>query len=305
MIGLKALLRNCAGRFPPFCTGPDGAPRRSLSPMTDRYVHGYDARETQRLTDQAETLVDLLHHDTRYPPEETVLEVGCGVGAQTLTLARRSPGTAFTSVDVSPESVAEAQRRVQAAGLDNVTVEQADLFELPLRPAAFDHVFVCFVLEHLPAPEAALTALSRVVRPGGSITVIEGDHGSTTFHPDSQAAQAAVACQVELQRRAGGDATIGRRLYPLLTQAGVDDVRVSPRLVYVDASRPQLVDGFTRRTFTAMVAGVREPAITHGLTTADAFDQGIADLLRTTESDGTFAYTFYKAFGTFPAPATS
>ena len=41
-----------------------------------------------------------------------------------------------------------------------------------------------------------------------------------------------------------------------MVQAGYRDVRVSPRMVYVDASRPDLVDGFTRKTFTAMVEGV-------------------------------------------------
>ena len=51
----------------------------------------------------------------------------------------------------------------------------------------FDHVFVCFVLEHLARPVEALSILERLLRPGGTITLIEGDHGSTYFHPDSAA----------------------------------------------------------------------------------------------------------------------
>ena len=51
---------------------------------------------------------------------------------------------------------------------------------------------------------------------------------------------------------------IGRRLYPLLTGAGFEAVRVSPRMVYVDASKPEMVDGFIRRTFTTMIEGVRD-----------------------------------------------
>jgi hypothetical protein len=61
---------------------------------------------------------------------------------------------------------------------------------------------------------------------------------------------------VALQRNAGGDALIGRRLHPLLTEAGYHDVTVSPRLVYVDGSYPQL---------------------------------------RTAEPGGVFCYTFFKA----------
>ena len=56
---------------------------------------------------------------------------------------------------------------------------------MPSGPESFDHVFVCFVLEHLTRPAEALIILRRLLRPGGTITVIEGDHGSTYFHPES------------------------------------------------------------------------------------------------------------------------
>lgn len=259
------------------------------------YVHGYDARENERLNDQAGTLVDLLHSDTAYARGSRVLEAGCGVGAQTVTLAQRSPEARFTSVDVSAESVAEAERRAGSAGLTNVEFRQGDISDLPFDAGSFDHVFVCFVLEHLARPVDALRALSVLLRPGGTMTVIEGDHGSTFFHPDSSAAHAAIRCQIELQAEAGGNAEIGRQLHPLLTRAGLGAVRVSPRMVYVDSSRPELVDGFTRKTFTAMIEGVRAPAIAAGLIDAVSFDAGVEGLRRTSEEDGVFSYTFFKA----------
>jgi SAM-dependent methyltransferase len=250
------------------------------------YVHGYAPRESERLEDQAGALVELLHRDTAYPAGSRVLEVGCGTGAQTVTLAARSPEAQFTSIELSPESLAVARERVTAP---NVTFEQADLFGFQAEP--FDHVFVCFVLEHLRDPYAALRRLKTLLRPGGTLTVIEGDHGSAYFHPESAAADEAIECLVRLQ---SGDAKIGRRLFPLLTEAGFGDVAVSPRMVYVDASRPELVDGFTRRTFTAMIEGVREPALAAGLIDAERFDRGVADLAATE----TFSYTFFKATAT-------
>ncbi len=135
-----------------------------------------------------------------------------------------------------------------------------------------------------------------MLRPGGTITVIEGDHGSAYFHPDSDAARDAVACQVTLQRHAGGDAMIGRRLYPLLAGAGYRDIAVSPRVVYADGGHPALADGFIRKTFTPMIEGVREPAVAAGLIEPARFDEGIRDLYRAAEPDGVFCYTFFKAF---------
>jgi len=139
--------------------------------------------------------------------------------------------------------------------------------------------------------------LKRVLRRGGTITVIEGDHGSAYFSPDSAAARAAIQCLVELQQETGGNALIGRQLYPLLVEAGYDAVRVSPRMVYVDSSRPDLVDGFTRKTFTAMIEGIRESAIAAGLIEPEPFDAGVRDLHRTTGEDGVFCYTFFKGVG--------
>ena len=262
--------------------------------IMDSYVHGYHPRENERLQDQAGVLVELLHSDTVYPAGTSVLEVGCGIGAQTVTLAQRSPGASLTSIDISGESLAQAHQRVAEAGLTNVQFGQADIFDLPFRVESFDHVFVCFVLEHLSRPADALAILKQLLRPGGTITVIEGDHGSAYFYPRSAAAAEAIRCLVDLQRKAGGDALIGRRLYPLLVDAKFEGARVSPRMVYVDSSRPELVDGFTKKTFTAMVEGIREAAISAGLIEQERFDVGIRDLYRTAEADGVFCYTFFK-----------
>ncbi len=259
------------------------------------YVHGYSASESTRLTDQATALADLLHAGTRYPPGSRVLEAGCGTGAQTVILAAGSPEAEFTSLDLSGRSLTEAARQARLAGHGNVRFLQADIFGLPFQRSCFDHVFACFVLEHLREPAAALRALMTVLKPGGSITVIEGDHGSAYFHPDSEHARRAIQCLIDLQRQAGGDALIGRRLYPLLAQAGLRDVHVSPRMVYADGSRPDLADSFTRKTFTAMVEGVAEQATGLGLVDAASWSAGIRDLRRAAATDGTFCYTFFKA----------
>ena len=66
-------------------------------------------------------------------------------------------------------------------------------------------------------------------------------------------------------------------------------------MVYVDASKPGLVEGFIKNTFTAMIEGVYEPSIKAGLIDEKTFNEGIKALYRTTEMDGVFCYTFFKA----------
>ncbi|MEN6384692.1 MAG: methyltransferase domain-containing protein [Phycisphaerales bacterium] len=259
------------------------------------YVHGYNPRENIRLQDQASTLVELLHSDTFYPKGSRVLEAGCGVGAQTVTLAKNSPDAHFTSIDISESSIAQAKEKIAEAGFKNVTFQQADIFNLPFVEESFDHIFLCFVLEHLPNPIDALFVLKKLLKPAGTITAIEGDHGSTYFYPDDKASHKAIQSLVDLQKSAGGNANIGRELFPLLNSAGFKNVSVSPRMVYVDASRPNFVEGFTKNTFTAMIEGVRESAVKAKLIDKETFEQGIKGLYRTTEPDGVFCYTFFKA----------
>ncbi len=264
--------------------------------MSD-YVHGYSEREAERLSDQAMCLDDLLHHDTVFPAGSMVLEAGCGIGAQTRIIAPKNPAVSFTCIDISADSLRQAAEMAAGLGITNAAFQTADIFQLPFADETFDHVFLCFVLEHLSDPHKALRALMRVLRPGGSITVIEGDHESAFFHPPSEAARKAIHCLVRLQAENGGDALIGRRLYPLLTECGYSDCSVSPRMVYVDASRPEYVEGFIKNTFTAMIEGVEHPAIQNRLIDRHVWNQGINDLYRTAQPDGVFCYTFFKATG--------
>ncbi len=259
-----------------------------------RYVHGYSDEESSRLKDQAETIAGLLHHDSSWDPDSLVLEVGCGVGAQTRIISTMNPEVRFVSVDISEKSLAQAKETIESLGISNVEFKQADVFNLPFENDSFDHVFICFVLEHLDQPEKALQEIRRVTKTGGTLTVIEGDHGSTYFYPETQAARKTILAQVELQKQGGGNANIGRQLFPILTDAGFSDVKVDPRQVYVDQSMPEQMEMFVRKTFAAMVEGIKEELISQKHISQAELEQGIQDILKTTQG-GSFCYTFFKA----------
>jgi ubiquinone/menaquinone biosynthesis C-methylase UbiE len=261
------------------------------------YVHGYNERESIRLEVQANALSELLHYDSVFPQGSMILEAGCGTGAQTKTIAIKNPDSKFISVDISESSLAIAKKTIEESGIMNVEFQIRNIYDLNYSDEFFDHIFVCFVLEHLPDPIRVLQLFKKVLKKGGSITVIEGDHGSAYFHPHSSHALQSIDALVKLQSMAGGNALIGRQLYPLLVQAKFTNCCVSPRMVYVDSSKPELVEGFTKNTFTAMVEGVREQAIKRGIIEKDIFEKGISDLYRTAQDDGVFCYTFFKGIG--------
>jgi len=260
------------------------------------YVHGYSERESRRLTEQAAILAERLHAGTEYPPDSLVLEAGCGVGAQTVELARRSPGAHFTSVDISEVSLEKARAAVTAQGITNVTFECRDLTALLDADASFDHVFVCFVLEHLADAVGVLGELKRVLRPGGSLTLIEGDHGSCFWYPRGEAAAVVWQCLIAEQQALGHNPLIGRQLYPLLKAAGFQVTQLEPRWVYADARNAALLAGGVDQIFVPMVATARDAALASGLCDGGTWRQGIAELEAIARSpEGSLFYTWFKA----------
>ena len=262
------------------------------------YVHGYTTRETQRLLEQSLILEDLLHTGTSFLKGERVLEAGCGVGAQTRILARRNPDAIFESVDISEESIEQARGVARQEGIENVTFRQADILSLPYKPASFDHVFVCFVLEHLPDPAFALKTFKQILKPGGSLTLIEGDHGSGFWTPETGESRMAWKGLVDSQIGLGHDPNIGRGVYPLLNDAGFDIRDVSPRWVYADQSNPVLLDGVINQIIAPMVYSAEKQVLGSALMKKDEWDRGLADIREVARHpEGTFFYTWFKGVG--------
>jgi demethylmenaquinone methyltransferase / 2-methoxy-6-polyprenyl-1,4-benzoquinol methylase len=118
-------------------------------------------------------------------PGNTVLDVACGTGAVAIELARRR-GCEIVGIDQSPEMLAAGRRRVEAAGLDRrIQLEPGRAEELPYEDESFDALTFTYLLRYVADPGAVLAELARVVRPGGTVAMLE-------FHvPQSRLARAA------------------------------------------------------------------------------------------------------------------
>lgn len=99
-----------------------------------------------------------------------VLEVGVGTG---LALPLYGPGVRVTGVDYSEEMLAKARARVAAQGLSHVAaLDRMDARELGYPDARFDHAACMHVISVVPEPERVLAEVARVVRPGGTVVVV-------------------------------------------------------------------------------------------------------------------------------------
>jgi ubiquinone/menaquinone biosynthesis C-methylase UbiE len=110
-----------------------------------------------------------------------ILDAGCGTGFLSLELASR--GHRVTGIDFAPEMLAQARRKA-AEQPASIRFDEADAEQLPFASGSFDLVVSRHVLWTLPHPEAAIDEWIRVLRPGGRVTVIDGqfDPAALSIH---------------------------------------------------------------------------------------------------------------------------
>lgn len=105
---------------------------------------------------------------------QTVLELGCGAGMDSLLAARRvGPAGHVIGVDLCEEMIAKARRNAELAGLSNVEFINAAIEQLPLPAESVDAVITNGVLNLCPEKSTALAEAYRVLRPGGRLQMAD------------------------------------------------------------------------------------------------------------------------------------
>jgi ubiquinone/menaquinone biosynthesis C-methylase UbiE len=109
-----------------------------------------------------------------------VLEIGCGIGTDGIEFARN--GARYTGVDLTPKSTELAAERFGLFGVPG-RFEVANAEEcLPFADNCFDHVYSFGVIHHSPAPERIIREIYRVLRPGGTLTVMLYNRSSINYY---------------------------------------------------------------------------------------------------------------------------
>ena len=130
----------------------------------DRISLGFQKRWKQMLTER------VMEHaagaeNVRY------LDVCCGTGDIAIALAQQDPGCTVTGIDFSPSMLAAARKKSRK--LDNITWERADAAELPFADNVFQAATISFGLRNTTDYGKVLSEMTRVVRPGGRVYVLE------------------------------------------------------------------------------------------------------------------------------------
>jgi ubiquinone/menaquinone biosynthesis C-methylase UbiE len=117
-------------------------------------------------------------------PDDRVLDVGCGTGFLLLAAAERA--SQAVGVDVTPAMLTACRKRLEEAGLTNVTLREGNAEALPFCDQRFDVVLTRLTLHHMAHPQRVLSEMYRVLRSGGRVAVCDivaaDDPGRADLH---------------------------------------------------------------------------------------------------------------------------
>lgn len=206
------------------------------------YLHGFSETEQARLRAQAEFAEFSIFQNINFSTAKRILEVGCGVGAQTEILLRRFPKSHVTGIDLNDKQLDAAKKFIGANPLarDRHDFLRMSADNLSFEAATFDAAYLCWILEHVPNPAQVLSEVRRVLRPGSEIVVTEVMNSSFFLDPYSPNLWKYWMAFNDFQYEHAGDPFIGAKLGNLLTQVGYHNVRTEVKTWHFDNRQPAL-----------------------------------------------------------------
>lgn len=261
----------------------------SLEP--ESYLHGYSKKEQKRLKEQAEILEPYVYDFVDLKKQKKLLEVGCGVGAQTRILLKKYPQLRITGVDISAKQL-EMARHNLIKYKSRVTLIQGDGKALPVEDSDFDSAFVCWFLEHVPDPLRVLKQIHTKLKAGSVIYCTEVQNSSLFVHPYSPAILKYWFEVNDLQWSDKGHPFVGAQLGNLLKSAGYKDIVHSTQNILLDNRNPKIRKKMIAY-FTELFLSIAPQLLKKKRVTPKLVKQMKAEMKRLAETENS---VFYFAF---------
>lgn len=263
--------------------------------MEATYIHGTESAEQARLRRLNELTNRSFIEFLELEETASVLEIGSGLGILAQDVARVVTKGEVYGVEYSPEQLARAE-----VSVPNLHLTRGDAHRLEFEDERFDVVYCRYVLEHVAAPAQVLREMRRVLKPGGRVFVQENNILVNLLYPECPRFDAVWRQFAVLQEKLGGDALIGKKLLPLLKEAGFEEIKLSIQ-PEIHRSGEQ---GFRHwiENLIGNIEGTAAALEAHQLATVEEIQHAIDEARALLERDDAGAFFYWnRASGVKPA----
>lgn len=267
---------------------------------TQTYLHGYDHEEQQRLLNQARLLEQTIYSTVDFSMCRNVLEIGCGVGAQSEILLRRFPNINLSSIDFMNEQIRAAKKHIEDFKIFNSrwNIQQMDAEHLQYEDQSFDGVFICWMLEHTKNPLLVLNEAFRVLKPGGLIVVNEVMNFTFFLDPYSPKIWQYWMAFNDYQYDQSGDPFVGVKLGQFLKKCRFNDIKTNVKTLHLDDRQPQLRASILTE-WLDLLESAAPRLIESNYINEPLFNEMQSEFKEVKENKNpVFFYSFMQAFGT-------
>jgi len=183
--------------------------------------------EARNAENSAAHLLPKLHSMKESNPNLKLLDVGCGSGTISVSLAKLIPEGHVTGMDLNPNILPRAHAVAEMGGVQNIEFQQGSVFELPFADETFDITFCHQVLVHIANPWDALREMLRVTKRGGVVAAREGDYETECVWPEIPELRKFHKLIANLMSAGGGAPTAGRQLVSWALRAGAQRSQIT------------------------------------------------------------------------------
>ncbi len=232
------------------------------------YLHGFSDTEQNRLRKQASFAEYTIYKDINLSQVKNLLEVGCGVGAQSEILLRRFPRIEkLTGIDLNDLQLQAAKKYLKTIPWvkNRYEILKMDAQSMDFKEESFDGAFLCWILEHVPSPAKALSEIRRVLRPGSEIYITEVLNSSFFLDPYSPNVWKYWQAFNDYQIDMGGDPFVGAKLGNFLMKVGFEDIQTEIKTWHLDnrnpAKRKEFIDFWKELVLSASEQLIKEERV--------------------------------------------
>ncbi len=261
------------------------------------YLHGFTDTEQERLRKQARFAEQSVYKNINFSEVNHLLEVGCGVGAQSEILLRRYPELKITGIDLSEKQLNTAINTHAANPLakNRIALQQMDASKMSFKDNEFDGAFLCWILEHVPDPLKVLSEVKRVLHPGATIYITEVMNSSFFLNPYSPNVWKYWMAFNDYQYDNAGDPFVGAKLGNFLTQIGFNNVETEVITWHLDNRRPQKRKEFIDY-WTELLLSASEQLVKANYVTNDVVELMKIEMEKvSSDPNAVFLYSFMQA----------
>ena len=164
-----------------------------------------------------------------------VLEVGCGPGTILRAMTDAHKTAMGTGIDVGPTRIRRAEEN--NSGNRRLRFRLGDVQELDFDSGAFDVVYARMLLQYVRDKERAVSEMVRVCKPGGTVLMQDLDGQLVWHYPEDALMRQTVSRVLASLEQSGFDPFVGRKLFWLARNSGLDNVQVQVEVLSPDRRR--------------------------------------------------------------------